>query len=225
MKFTKEIEIVSGTHKRPTFLIGIPTLGMVPIEWAMMYGRMQFPVNCSSAGMAVKNMEVGVARNFIGEQLRDMKPQPEYLFFLGDDMLPSWNSFLILYEEMLNGNWDILSGLYHMKAPDTMPIPVTWRNDIKGCLKHGIHYQVGEVVPVDVVGLDFCLIRSNIFEKMGKPPWFKTADSKDMCNEAGAMSPFTEDVFFCRKAKEAGLKIGVHTAVRIGHLFSTGEVF
>ncbi len=223
--FDLQKDIVTGTHKRATFLTAIPTLGMVPIEWAIVFGRMQFPVNCSSSAMAIKNMEVGVARNYIAELLVDMNPQPEYLFFLGDDMLPSWNSFLLLYEEMAKGEWDILSGLYHMKAPDTMPIPVTWRNDIKGCMKAGTHYQVGEVVPVDVVGLDFAIIKSSIFSKMGKAPWFKTADSTDMMKDNGYVEVFTEDVYFCRKAKEHGFKIGVHTGVRVGHLFKTGEVF
>jgi len=225
----KEVDInkniATGIHTRATFLMAIPTLGTVPIEFMVAFSRMQFPVNCRAESFIIKGMEVGVARNYAVERYLAMSPRPEYLLFIGDDMLPPWNSLLMLYEEMKSSKWDILSGLYYMKAPNTLPIPVMWRDEIKGLMKDGEHFNTNEVIRVDVAGMDFTLIKGDVFDKLGKAPWFKTADSLDMVNEKGCITVFTEDVYFCKKVKEAGLKIGVHTGVRCGHLLSSGEVF
>jgi hypothetical protein len=33
MRLQKDPEVVIGNHRRPTFLFGFITLGMVPMEW------------------------------------------------------------------------------------------------------------------------------------------------------------------------------------------------
>lgn len=229
MRLQKDpIETVAGNHRRPTFLLGFVTFGMVPIEWCVTMMRMQAPINCQMESLLCKGMEVGIARNYLAEYAVRMKPRPEYLLMVGDDMLVSWNSLLILYEEMRKGEFDVMSGLYYMKADEySPPMPVMARNDVDGYVLPGIHFAVGEVVEVNLTGMDFTMIRTDLFDNLGPPPWFKTADSLCIENkETKGLSIFTEDAFFCGKLVEKGYKIGVHSGCRIGHMnVKTGEVY
>ena len=228
MRLESDPEIVQGNHKRATFLLCIPTFGLVPIEFVVGFSRMQVPMNCRCESFIIKGMEVGVARNFAVEKLLKMNPMPEYLFFVGDDSLISWNSFLLLHEVMRKDEYDIMAGLYYMKAdPFTPPVPVMNRKGVEGGMIPHVHFNPGEVVLVDLCGMDFTIMKSEVFRKMGDPPWFKTADSSDIYDpETGAIGIFTEDVYFCDKALEAGLKIAVHTGCRIGHIqIETGEIY
>jgi hypothetical protein len=221
-KDTKIEDIVQGGHVPSTFLLAIPTFGTVPIEFVMAFGRMQMPMSSYCESLIAKGMEVGVARDYIAEKYQKMNPRPLYLLFVGDDMLPPWNALLILYEEMKTDRWDVLSGLYFKKSMP--PEPLIYRNDIAGPLEEGVHYRDGEVIHVDRTGLDFTLIRHNVFDVLGEDsrPWFKTGPTQDGEN----LCPHTEDTWFYDKCRAAGLKVGVHTGCKVGHfLKATQEVF
>lgn len=211
-KDTNVEDIKIGAHTRANIVVGVPSLGMVPIEFVVAFARLQMPINGSCQAVWAKGMEVGVARNYIAEQAITMNSDPKFLFFLGDDMIPPWNGLISLHEEMELGKWDVLSGLYYMKSEP--PTPIVWRNDRIGKMIPGIHFKVGEVVWCDVTGLDFTLIRMDVFKKI-KPPYFKTGPT---LNAAGAIIYHTEDVWFLDKCKEAGLRVGVHTGIRVAHL-------
>lgn len=235
MRLTKDpLEIAQGNHRRPTFLVAIPTFGFVPIEFVVGFARMQLPVNAVCESLIVKNMEIGVARNYVAEQALRLSSNPEYIFFLGDDMIVSWNSLIILYEAMSTGKWDILCGLYYMKGEP--PVSIMGRKDTVGKLVPYTHYIPGEIVNVDWTGLDFTLIKTDVFKKLSSP-YFKTGpsvfvkdgkftDDKPITEDSVGIVSHTEDIWFYDKCIEAGLKIGVHTGVRIAHLNTkTGEVF
>lgn len=216
MRLNKDVKldhIVTGTHQRAHILIALITLGMVPIEFVVAFGRMQMPVNGKTESLIVKGMEVGIARNYVAHKLKESKQEkkPKYLFFYGDDMIPPWDALIRMYEEMETGKWDVLSGLYYWKG--AFPVPLTWRKDKVGRVLPGVHYRLGEVISVDVTGMDFTLIKNDVFDKI-EEPFFKTGptkiDEKIVCH--------TEDVWFCDRVREKGLRIGVHTGVRVAHL-------
>ena len=218
---TKIEDIKVEVHKRPHFVVAIPTLGMVPIEFVVTFARLQMPVNGVSGSCIVKGMEIGQARNYIAHQVLKMNPLPPFIFFLGDDMLPPWDGLIKLYEEMENNKWDVLTGLYYMKGEP--PTPLTWRHDYIGRLMPGTHYQVGEVIPVDVTGLDFTLIRTSIFSKL-KDPYFKTGPT--LVGKDNTIVSHTEDVFFYDQCREHKMKVGVHSGVRVAHLdVKSGMIF
>ena len=221
---TKIEDIEIGSHQRCHIMVAIPTLGMVPIEFVVGFGRLQMPINGQVFQHIVKGFEVGEARNKSVQDLLDIKKsdRPEWLFFLGDDMIPPWDGFVRLYEEAVKNKWDCLTGLYYWKGEP--PTPLIWRDDHIGRLIPGIHFQIGEVVWVDLTGLDFTLIRTLLLEKM-EGPWFKTGPTLRK-NMPEAIEPYiknesivmhTEDTWFYGKAKKLGAKIGVHTGVRVAH--------
>ena len=226
----EETAFYQGNQKRLSLLVAIPTFGMVPIEWAVSFTRLQMPVNCNAHSIVVTKQEVGIARNYIVEHLLKMRPRPEYLLFVGDDMLPPWYGVIKLHQEMMKGEFDVIAGLYFIKQKE-IPVPIIWRKEVEGYLEPYKHYQPGEVVPVDICGNDFTIFKTEIFEKITYP-WFATAFTKidDVNNmdksKFKSLVAFTEDVYFCDKAKQLGFKIGVHTGVRVSHLnVKTGEVY
>jgi hypothetical protein len=224
-KETSIDEIELGAHQRCNIMCTILTLGMVPIEFVVGFGRMQMPINGQVFQHILKAIEVGKARNMAVEYMLAIpeKDRPKWLFFYGDDMLPPWDGFVKLYEEAEKNKWDCLTGLYFVKGEP--PTPLTWRNDTVGRLRPGIDYKVGEVIWVDLTGLDFTLIRTSMLEKM-TPPYFKTGPSLRSSIPRGiskytdpkAIVLHTEDVWFYNKVKELGGKVGVHTGVRVAHI-------
>lgn len=217
----KAPNVVMDSHRRPTFLVAIPTFGMVSIHFHLAAQRLQMPVNALVESMIIEGMEIGAAREEICKFYMQYDPRPEFLFMLGDDMVPEWDALINLWKEMRDGQWDVLAGLYFLKQEP--PTPILWRDDVVGYLEEGKHYKTGEVVQSDIAGMDFTLIRPEILEKI-KRPWFHTGPTMTANNKS--IWNHTEDAWFCRKVKQAGGKIGVHSGVRVAHMdVQTGMVY
>ncbi len=214
-----ETVVLKGTHKRPSVMVAIPTLGMVSINFHIAAQRLQMPTNAHVESMVVINKEIGEARNEIAKYYmsRPADSRPEFLFMLGDDMVPNSLVFIKLWEDMRNSDYDVMSGLYFFKS-ETI-IPILWRTSIDGHLQEGVHYKMGDIVDSDIAGMDFTLIRPSAFERI-KEPYFKTGPSltaDSLGNPTGGIWCHTEDAYFCRKVIDAGGKVAVHTGCRIGH--------
>jgi hypothetical protein len=225
MHFTKDANLVDfvGSHKRPAFITIIPTFGMVPIEFHTASLRLATPTNAKSQVFTIRGEEIGKARNFAVHHLLSGDFLPEFFFFFGDDIIPEWDSLLRLYDEAVGGKWDVLGALYHLKREGT-PTPILWRDELSGPLVPHVHFEPGEVVWSDIVGMDFTLIRPEIFRGLSEP-YFLTGPRRD--EASGSIEVFTEDAYFCQKAKiEKGAKMGVHTGIRVAHMdISTGEIY
>lgn len=217
-------EIDLGSHQRCHIMCTILTLGTVPIEFVVGYGRLQMPINGQVFQHIIKGHEVGEARNRAVEFIMAMKKEdrPRWLFFFGDDMIPQWDGFVKLYEEAEKNKWDCLTGLYYWKGEP--PTPLAWCDDVIGRRLPGVHFKSGEVIDVDLTGLDFTLIKVELLEKMDAP-YFKTGPSlrgsipgpiKEYALPDSIVT-HTEDVWFYRKAKKLGARIGVHAGVRVAH--------
>jgi len=225
MRSPENTQHVEGGYVRPSFMIGLPSLGTVSMKFCMAFNRLQIPVNSATTALYVERMEVGVARNFIAQEYMKADPRPKYLFFLGDDMLPSWDALIRLWDEMEKGTWDVLSALYYLKLEP--PSPLIRRINVPGALVPGVHFKVGEVVDCDSTGMDFCLIKPEVFENITYP-YFKTGYDYTPIdqNGNGNVLQYTEDSYFLRKVREAKMRIGVHTGVRVSHYDNkTGMIF
>lgn len=235
MRLEKELQIsdmVVGNHKRSHFLVCLLTLGMVPIEYHIASSRLAYPINGRASSVIVKRYEVGKARDYCVENLLKMPEEnrPDYMFFFGDDMIPEADGLIKLHAEMLTGKWDVLTGLYYLKMDQ--PVPLTWRVGNVGYMYPGIHYKIGDVIDVDITGMDFTLISSAFLKKMQgmiEPPYFKTGPGTMPYGdyyEKNDIVTYTEDVYFLAKVRECGGRIGVHTGVKVGHYdVNTGMIF
>lgn len=224
----KETKVLKGTHKRATFLVGIPTFGMVSIDWHIAAQRLQMPVNALVESMVIKNMEVGEAREQMAQFYMSIPEakRPQFLFMFGDDMMPTWDALINLWQDFKDSDYDVMAGLYYLKSDP--PIPILWKTEIDGPLMPDKHFKMGDIVDSDICGMDFTLIKPSAFKRI-KPPYFLTGPSKatdKKGNETGGVWTHTEDAYFCRKVLQAGGKVGVHTGVRVGHLdVNTGQIY
>lgn len=223
MHFDKHNQLQSD-FKRPVFLKVLPTFGKIDIAFHVAAQRLISPTNAVMEALTIVGEEIGFARNKAIEIVLNMPKgqRPEFIFFYGDDMIPQYDALLKLWDiARKDPTWDILAALYYIKQ-DFYPVPLLWRDEIPGYLEEGNHYQVGETVLSDICGMDFTLIRPEIFEKI-VPPWFRTGPSQ---TESGGVWVHTEDAWCVRKVKDAGGKVGVATSVRVGHLdVRTGEIY
>ncbi|NCC53832.1 MAG: hypothetical protein EOM20_21870 [Spartobacteria bacterium] len=67
----------------------------------------------------------------------------------------------------------------------------------------------GDLVEIDATGTGCILINMDVCDVLD-PPWFKFTTVRDR--------PVGEDIYFCSKVREAGLKIAVDTSIEVGHL-------
>lgn len=233
---TRIEDMVVGPHSRCSIMCAVLTLGMVPIEWVVGFGRMQMPINGQVFQHIIKGKEVGIARDMAVQHVMEIPKgdRPKWLFFLGDDMIPPWDGFVRLYEEAELNKWDCLTGMYFWKGEP--PTPLIWRNDHIGRMVPGRDFKVGDVVWCDMTGLDFTLIRVSMLERIQEElggPFFKTGPTKravmpfDLKGpDDGSILMHTEDVWFYSKVRALGGKIGVHTGVRVSHINSkTGMIY
>jgi hypothetical protein len=80
----------------------------------------------------------------------------------------------------------------------------------------------GNVVEVNGIAMGCSLYRMDLFREI-QPPWFVTV--ADIVEGKGAVG-FTQDLYFCQKAKMAGKRFGVDLRVRVGHLdLGSGVVY
>jgi GT2 family glycosyltransferase len=68
----------------------------------------------------------------------------------------------------------------------------------------------GRLIDVDATGTGCLLFNMEVFDKVNFP-WFQFTQTDDG-------KPVGEDIFFCSKAREAGVKICVDTSIVVGHL-------
>jgi hypothetical protein len=76
---------------------------------------------------------------------------------------------------------------------------------------------VGGFLGVDLIGAGCLMVRSTVWQKISKGPWFKwtTGDDELLSPQGGT----GEDVFFCNLVRSAGFKIWTHRQLA-GHYHS-----
>lgn len=198
------------------FLTCIPTFGLVSLAFLTHFHGLATPMGSSSSMCAPLRCEVGAARNMCVERALAMKPRPDFLFFIDDDVLLPWDALIRLHEHQL----PIVAGMYFLKQSPSYPL--LWRDDRIGYLRPGVDFKVGDLVKVAGTGCGVLLVRTSVFEKL-EAPFFKTGPSK---RDDGTIEHHTEDAFFFQKCAKAGIDVYVDSSVRCGHQDrTTGRVY
>lgn len=188
------------------------------------------PMNQKRGMLFVHGDEVGHAYDRMIENLLN---DPElskwkYVMTMESDNIQPPEAQIRLLETIKEGNFDGVSGIYWTKGQIQRPMaygdPVRFNNtgvldfeprDVRDALARG------HVMEVNGIAMGCSLYRMSLFREIPKP-WFVTvADVID-----GKAIGFTQDLYFCRKAKEAGKRFAVDFRVRVGHMdFSDGTVY
>lgn len=132
----------------------------------------------------------------------------EYLLMYDDDMILPADMF----ERLFAHNVDIVAPLAFTRLAPFRPVMYNLTKGYDGVEKKDYYinltvhnYPKDQLVQCDAVGFGAVLIKTDLFKKMSKP-WMMTTSG------AG------EDIHFCHKAGEAGFKVYMDTATKLGHL-------
>jgi len=181
-------------------------------------------LNISWAYSSFSNSDVAIAREQSVAGVPDPFDYKEFdgpmagsitynkIFFIDSDIYWTPEDFLNLYYS----DHEFISGVY-MQA-DMMKTILFQK--ISGSNTTGIEVIDKETVlrktfifEVEAVGLGFCCLKQGSLEKI-KRPWFSHI-VKTM--PTGGVYMPSEDISFCSKAKEAGIKIFADPTVLVGH--------
>lgn len=153
---------------------------------------------------------VEMGRNSIVEgQMQDKDWGFTHIFFLDNDVVPAPDAIWRLFSH----DKPIVAGIYPMRMDDEGNIDV-WSFKHKGNWWQREVPLPNRLIKADAVGGSTVLIKREVFEKMGWPWYkmiFKPMDAHGMTMDTG------EDVFFCKKAIEAGYDIWVDPSVACHH--------
>jgi hypothetical protein len=227
----ERVETIPGsTYRDNSTIVVVPTRGTINYRVVAAWQNLIAPMNQKRAVFFAAGHEVGRAYDAV---LAEILRHPElstwrYLLTLEDDNLPQPDAHVRLLESIDLG-FDAVSGIYFTKGDYNMPMaygdPDEYRRtgvldfrprDIRAALAGG------NIMEVNGVGMGCALWRLDLFRQLA-PPWFVTVN--DVVPDKGPVC-FTQDLYFCERARRAGRRFGVDLRVKVGHLdVQTGIVY
>lgn len=228
----ERIEHIHGsTYKDSSTVIIVPTRGMVNYRVVQSWQNMLAPMNQKRAFIYCEGDEVGHAYNrMIKNILNDPNLSKwKYILTLEDDNIQPSDAHIRLLETIEEHKFDAVSGIYFTKGEYNMPMAYGDPEQYKATgnvdfsprnITEALHK--GHVMPVNGIAMGCALWRMDLFREI-EGPWFVTVS--DMIPDKGPMA-FTQDLWFCKRAVQAGRRFAVDMRVRVGHLdINTGIVY
>ena len=150
-----------------------------------------------------------------------MRTNFDSLLLVDDDMEFEIDDLHKLRENKENWEYDIVAPFCTKRGWPPRPINFKYAGEQQYPKKlRGELFDIdtdikwGEVMPRDAVGLAFTLIRRRVFEAMIDEEW--GLDYTYFFTYGQGLE--SDDIPFCRKARELGFRIGLDTTVDIGHV-------
>jgi len=150
------------------------------------------------------HIPIDLSRNKIVESAK--REGCDYLFFIDSDVLIEDGQL----ERLLYHNKDVVTGVYYQRIPPYNPLP---RKKVSKNLYVPIEPDGQDIIDIDGVGLGCILIKMDIFDKI-RYPWFEFKYHRDH----GKWSQLSEDLNFCQKLQDIGVRICCDQTVQCRHL-------
>jgi len=203
--------IIQTQNKIPRIVIGIPYEVKITMLFAMrMLGPLLFvPTGwCEKIPQMVRGVPQSIARDQIVE-LALADPMVTHILWVDTDSIcESPQDPNIALNQLYQCNVPIVSGLYRAKQKQGFNyaawVDAKLPNNQPGFIP--IQSYTGNFFQVDTIGMGFCLVKREVYEKLS-PPWYEWPKA----------SP-SEDFNFCIKSKKYGYSINVFADVRIAHI-------
>lgn len=155
-------------------------------------------------------------RNFLGRQFVDS--EAEWLLMIDNDMDVPLNLLDTLKD--VPDDAGIVVPQFYLWDQSKARIGLCWGMEINGkdthALPDGTEIHKGNLEgwhELTKCGTGVIFIRREVFEKI-RFPWFKY-----VVNDDGGFDG-TEDIYFCKKALDAGIKIYGNASIQVGHFHS-----
>ena len=116
---------------------------------------------------------------------------------------------------MLSKDYDMISGIY-LQRKDHIKIPELYKNNATGGQNNLdiSEIQDSKILEIDGCGFGCVLLKSSVLQLVGYPQF-------EYHNTLDFNYTISEDVDFCRKARNKGIKIFVDTSIRCDHIGTT----
>ncbi len=194
----------------PLVCVGVPTWGRVTVKWARAYRHLGLPLGSTMAELYVENKPIGEARNDLMRSA--IAAGADFLFFLGDDVLPPNDAITrLIHRAWAHPEIDLFTGVYWTKQWPTSPY--LWRGMQRGPYWD---WKMGEFFRVEQAGVDCLLVRLSDRVKALGPEWFSTewlwTEDQDRPDALA-----TEDFFFYTRARKAGIELWCDSNVQCLH--------
>lgn len=154
---------ISQTYFTDTYqhrvLVGVPTLGLVRIEWHNAINGLVIPVNWSNSTQTPIGFWTDDGQNIIAREALDRNF--EWLFLLEDDVVPPTDLLIKLVAYMAKADYPIISGLYPLKS--NIPMPFIFRGRGNGVFSQ---FKTGDKVWADGVPTGCLLVHMSIIKAM-----------------------------------------------------------
>lgn len=141
----------------------------------------------------------------------------DYIFLLDQDHKYTFGDVSTLVDslEMNKDLYDCMSGFYYYKDGSNRVVAYHLEGDNLE-MKHAedIKQRQG-IKPIDAVGLGFCVMKPEVFQKM-----YKTYGNIFFACEHNPDKFVGEDIAFFRRAKKIGIRTAINTDIKIIHLGS-----
>lgn len=148
--------------------------------------------------------QIDQIRNLIAEWAK----RYDYLLSVDSDIIVPRDALL----KMIAADKDVVTGMYIQRIPDTHTLEVYRVNEQGGFSNIEIEMLSGfnGLVEIGACGFGCCLIKGEVFRKMEYPHfYYKSAlNHKDT---------FSEDLYFCKKARDLEFKIWLDTTIVCDH--------
>lgn len=217
---------ICSPHRKRQLPNGQWVIDTVSVEWHRRRTALGLPTNCNFIEFFADGMEVGDARTQVVYRCLQHNPQPKYLFFLDDDVLPDHDALTKLYYRLqTNPNIDVACGVYCCKGQIPSD-PLIYKDFGEGGFWD---WAIGDILTTNSHGIKAChmgltLIRMSLFQKMldkgiinDTIPFFKTVSETERVNGVMKNRQGTEDLWFFSYAEDVDCQILVDTSVLAGH--------
>lgn len=191
-------------------LIAIPCFDKVDTKFYQSFVDLQKPEESSYT--VLTNTLIYIARNIIAGNA--LQAGFDRVFWMDSDMIFPADALVKLSKDMDDYGLDFVSGLYFTRRPPIKPnaFKTLWwkptEDGIDTGADHLWEYPENELVEIKAAGFGCCLTSIDLIKRIG--------------DKFG--SPFTpidgmgEDLAFCLRASELGVKLWLDTSVKCGHI-------
>jgi len=194
--------------REKTILIAIPTNKNIEAATFKSIFDLKVPKGYKTQFQYFYGYQIDQIRNLIAEWGKGH----DYLFCVDSDVVLPDDTLL----KMIGWDRDIVSGLYIQRIPGTHTLEIYEDNGNGGVINipwENIKLRIG-LMEIAACGFGCVLIKSEVLKGMEYPHFVY----RSALNHAHT---YSEDVYFCQKAREAGFKIYADTTILCDHVGST----
>lgn len=202
------------------------TMRWHPPEFTIALRNLVAPPNTMTVPVAIKGWKRDMARNELARE--SLRLGAKFALLLDDDNPPPPDALLKLLDclEQADDDVALVAGIYVTKR--NPPQPLVFMGE--GCGPFW-KWKQGQVFECQNIATGCMLVRTDAYRRIPEP-WFMDITTPEEGRAAGIDVPpqalhfeMTDDMFFCRKVREAGMKMLAHGGVLPGHWDQQGNVY